>query len=83
MKFTVLWKQQAEDQLAEIWLASDRSPEVTVAADELEKILRNDAQNQGESRSDSRRVVFIPPLVVAFRVNEDDRVVWVLSVHAK
>lgn len=83
MRYTVLWKLQAEDQLAEIWTASSDRNAVSAATHEAERLLQHDPQSRGESRLDDRRVLFVGPLRIAFRVDEGDRKVWILSVHGK
>jgi len=80
MSYTVIWKPAAEDESARIWAdAADRAP-VTHAADEIDRLLRLKPQDQGESRSEHVRVMFVHPLGVFFHVSEDDRLVSVLRV---
>ena len=55
---------------------------VTAAVDAIDRVLRSDPRGQGESRVDDDRIVIVPPLVVDFRVVEDDRRVEVLGVRA-
>jgi plasmid stabilization system protein ParE len=81
MIYTVLWKQQAEDKLAEVWMASADRNAVSEAAAEVGRLLRSGPESQGESRYGSRRIVFIGPLAVGFRIDEEDRTVWILSIH--
>jgi hypothetical protein len=80
MRFTVVWKREARDQLAEIWLASDNRNGVSNAANEIDRWLRNDPEQKGESRSGNDRIVMVPPLAVVFSVHEEDRIVRILSV---
>lgn len=82
MKYSVFWKKQAEDQLAEIWMTSQDRAAVSAAADGLGRMLKTDPEQLGESRFGTRRIMFIPPLRVAFRVDEDDRTVWILAIHS-
>jgi plasmid stabilization system protein ParE len=81
MKFTVVWKPQAEQHLAHLWtLATDRAA-VSRAADAIDSQLLTEPQRVGESREELQsRLLVEPPLAVAFRVREQDRVVEVLSV---
>jgi plasmid stabilization system protein ParE len=81
MKYTVFWSTIAESQLAEIWLTSADRNAVAKAAHEIDERLRADAENQGESRDHGRRFLFLPPLAVYFRVFDDDRRVYVVSVR--
>ncbi len=81
MKFTVIWKTAAENQLAQIWTDSDRRDAVTDAAREVDSLLKNDPQDHGESRQRmNQRIVYHALLGVVFEVNRDDRIVNVLAV---
>lgn len=80
MKFTVFWKKTAERHLAQIWLdAADRAS-VTKAAHDIEKALKGNPNEIGESRDEENRIFFVPPLGVTFTVNELDCQVLVASV---
>lgn len=81
MKFTVIWTPTAEKDLAAAWVdrAQDRAA-ITRAASSIDTLLRHDPQLQGESRYDTVRILPIPPLGVDFDVNEQDRLVYVLTV---
>jgi mRNA-degrading endonuclease RelE of RelBE toxin-antitoxin system len=80
MIYTVLWRPLAEQQLAQLWLdAADRDATAS-AADFIDKTLRRDPEEKGESRADNSRVLFVPPLVVLFKVEDEDRIVHVTGV---
>jgi plasmid stabilization system protein ParE len=80
MRYTVLWKPAAEQELASIWMnASDRD-NITAAANRIDRLLHSDAESRGESRSAGMRVLVVPPLGVLFTVEPDDRVVSVGTV---
>lgn len=80
MKYTVVWKPPAEEELASLWTASaDRQP-LRSAADQIDRLLGSDPANQGESRSTEIRVLLLSPLGVFFHINEADRTVSVLRV---
>ncbi len=83
MKFTVSWKPSAQNDLARMWVAADPEDrqEITLAANTIDKQLMVNPQSLGESRSQDRRILFMPPLVVIFEVLEQDRTVWVLTVN--
>jgi plasmid stabilization system protein ParE len=81
MDGTVVWLPDAETELAAIWLSSSERNLVTVAADQIDARLRHDPENVGESRSEGRRVLIVPPLVAFYRVNPDDRIVRVVHVR--
>ena len=80
MIFTVVWMESAEDELARLWEATADKRSMTWASNRIDAELRRDGQRQGESRSDDRRILFVPPLGVLFEVREPDRLIVVLSV---
>jgi plasmid stabilization system protein ParE len=80
MKYVVRWNRSAERELAEIWVAAANRNAVTSAAREVDRLLRFQPGEQGESRSDGFRVMIVEPLTVFFHVNESDRVVSVVRV---
>jgi hypothetical protein len=81
MDWTVVWLPDAENELAELWLASPDRESVTVAADQIDQLLQRSPESAGESRAAGRRVVIIPPLAVFYRVLPEDRIVQVSHVR--
>jgi plasmid stabilization system protein ParE len=80
MRFTVVWKPEAERRLATIWTEATDRDAVTRAAGVIDRALRSDPENVGESRNKGRRICHEPPLGVIFRVSPPDRMVTVLTV---
>jgi len=80
MRYTVVWKPEAERRLTELWLATNDQERLSDAANLIERELAVNPDSVGEQRIGSIRVVFVPPLGVYFRVNSEDRQVLVLSV---
>jgi len=80
MKYTVVWKPDAEDELARLWQASSQQGAISAAADQIDRVLGQRPLDEGESRGGSMRVIFLPPLGVFYHVSEDDRLVSVLRV---
>jgi hypothetical protein len=80
--FTVDWLQSALDELARIWLILDSAGRraVTEAAAQIDRELAESADTVGESRFDTLRVHYVPPLGLTFDVNLKDRVVRVVNV---
>jgi hypothetical protein len=71
--YTVRWKRAALNRLTELWLdAADRST-VTMAVDEIDRLLAADPHAAGESR-------FVPALGVFFDVHQSSQFVEVLKV---
>lgn len=81
MNFTVIWRPAAEQELTSLWLASRSKYGLRDAANEIDRALRCDPLNVGESRNANRRIAIEGPLVVEFEVREDDRVVLVTAVR--
>jgi hypothetical protein len=66
--------------LAHLWnTASDRNA-IAQASNTIDRLLGQDPLAVGESRSGPVRVLIEPPLVVQYKVSEDDRLVEVLRV---
>ena len=80
MRWSVLWKPRAEEQLARIWLEAEDRQAVRAAADFLDAELSQAPMSVGESRSGSVRVAFAAPLGFELEAAEPDRVVYVLAV---
>ncbi len=80
--FRVEWLQSALNELAAIWLKADSSTRdaVTVAARQIDRQLAARPEQQGESRTGGRRILFVYPLAVVFRVDAQRRTVSVLNV---
>lgn len=80
MNFRVIWRPEAEQELTDIWLGSRFRSHVTEAASLIDEKLGRDPDSTGESRDESFRVVFSPPLGVRCYVDDVNRIVIVLSV---
>jgi hypothetical protein len=80
MKYTVVWKPEAEEELARLWTGAGDRGAVAAAADQIDTSLQWDPESQGESRSGANRIMIVPPLAIHFRVSADDRLVYVLEV---
>ena len=80
--YTVHWSKTALDELTELWLAADSSQRerITSVIESTDRQLSIDPLAVGESREQGRRVFFEPPLGMALRIDEVDRIVQVLHV---
>ena len=82
MKFTVEWSRRALDAIAKLWLDhSDQRSAITQAIATIDQLLQFAPENQGESRDDDRRILFVPPLVVIFRVDIDRQLARILDAR--
>ncbi len=79
-RYTVVWHDDAKNQLAEIWMnASDRQS-VTLAANAIDRDLAVDTATKGIAVEGDLRQVIVPPLRVLFAVSAPDRMVRILDV---
>ena len=81
MKYTVTWKPSVKQRLADIWMTAPDRRAVTEAADAIDKSLRVDPRDHGESRGGTLRILIAVPLAVVYDIREDDRLIEVLSVR--
>lgn len=82
VKYAVRWSRQALDALAQLWLDNPaQRAEFTQATATIDQLLLVNPHEQGESRDDGRRILFVPPLIVIFSVDADHNVVRMLSVR--
>jgi hypothetical protein len=81
--FHVEWLQSALDELAALWVLADSELRraITAATDDIDRRLSRDPTNEGESRPGRRRIMFVPPLAVAIRIEPDGQRVSVLHVR--
>jgi hypothetical protein len=81
--FRVKWLQSALNDLAAAWVQTDSTERaaITAASNQIDKRLSGDPEEEGESRPKGRRITFVPPLAVTFRVEPDGRTVSVVKVR--
>ena len=80
-RYTVVWVESAQSELASIWLSASNRNAVTVAADEIDRVLATDATDQGVNVSEGLRALFVQPLRVLFTASDEDRIAEVLRVR--
>jgi hypothetical protein len=81
-RFTVLWRQTALDQLAEIWLAASDRDQVTRAVNAIDSLLSTDPSGDPTKElAEGLRTVIVLPLRVTYAVQEDDRTVDVAIIR--
>jgi hypothetical protein len=71
MKYVVIWEPPAERDLTEMWLGSRWRHAIARAADEIDAVLKREPRDCGESRDGGRRVMFVWPLGVSFKIDEE------------
>lgn len=80
--YTLIWIPSALDDLAEMWLQADAAmrQQITAASGEIDRRLKRNPLDEGESREQERRILLVSPLGVKYVVSEDDKLVRVLNV---
>jgi hypothetical protein len=81
MKWTVIYRPPAQDELAGIWLNAPDQQAVADAADEIDRLLARDPIKVGESRGGNSRIVIERPLTVLYDVYPEDAQVEVFAVY--
>jgi hypothetical protein len=77
-KYTVIWHDNAKNQLAAMWVERKNRAAITLAANAIDEELKFDADLKGTPQPDRLRSLHIPPLQVLYAVRESDRIVEVL-----
>ncbi len=81
-RFTVIWSNEAHNQLAQIWLAAADRPAVNAAANAIDGQLANDTQSKGAALIEGLRVLDVPPLHALFSVAVPERLVHIVLVRS-
>jgi plasmid stabilization system protein ParE len=81
--FRVRRERRALDELTRLSTQADSATRqaVTSASHAIDQRLRQNPQQEGESRPRGRRIAFMPPLAVVFRVERDGQTVSVLQIR--
>ncbi len=80
MSYTVEWTDDAEQDLADIWINAPDQKAISSAADELDRQLARDPLSDSESREGAERIAFVIPLAIRFTVDSGRRRVVVTAV---
>ena len=83
MKYHIRWKDLAIDDLTAIWLSATSSERrvIASAAKETDRLLESRPDLAGESRDDDRRIIFVAPLAITFRVDVASAEAQILRVR--
>jgi hypothetical protein len=81
--FQVIWRKHALDDLAKLWIATDAEEGrlLNAACARIDHLLERDPHNEGEGRTRGRRITFVSPLAVMFRVQADGKTVKVSRIR--
>lgn len=80
-RFTVVWDNDAIDELARIWMTSADRESIKAAADKIDALLSSDPGNKGQEHTESLRTLTAEPLEVLVVIRDLDRLVRVLAVR--
>jgi plasmid stabilization system protein ParE len=81
-RYTVSWRPEVKDDLADIWMNTSERQSVSIAADRIDELLARDAASQGNDIHEGLRSLIVEPLLVYFTVSEPDRLAIVWAVRA-
>jgi hypothetical protein len=81
IRFTVIWRDELIDELATYWGDSTERDEISATVDRIDPELSNDAHLKGDDLGEGARRLSIGPLWVYFRVDVDDRKVFVEAIR--
>jgi hypothetical protein len=81
IRFNVTWLKGTQDFLAELWVEGPDRQAIAEAADRIDAELANDAHAKGTAVSEGLRSLSMPPLHILYAVNEQDRLVEVVSLR--
>ena len=79
-RYTVVWKADALDDLADIWLNSTERDRIVSVAESIDLELTVDPRWKSEELSEGLLALVLPPLRILFAINEDDRQVQVYRI---
>ncbi len=79
MRYRVSWDPDAFRGLMRAFVAANQPPSAILAFDEIERILSEDADTQGESREKDRRILIVPPIGAIFRAKPETSEVLILD----
>ena len=80
-RYTVVWSQQAIDNLAQLWVEGTDRNEIAEAGNAIDRELAVDPANKGIAVRECLRSLSVPPLRVLFEVEEPDRLVKVVTIR--
>ena len=74
-RYTVVWEPDADNDVAELWMAAPNPDAVTSAIHRVIAYLSHEPEDCGEELREGLRVLNVPPLRVIYSVRPEDRLV--------
>jgi mRNA-degrading endonuclease RelE of RelBE toxin-antitoxin system len=81
IRYTVIWRPQAESDLSRLWMSALDRQSIANASDDIDKKLATDPEKRGEAAAEGLRRLNVLPLTVLYDIETDDRRVTVLTVR--
>lgn len=81
-RFTVVWRREAEEELAKLWLQATDRAALSSASVAIDRTLANDPAEKGADIGQGLFTLILAPLVVVYSISDDDRMVRVQLVRA-
>jgi plasmid stabilization system protein ParE len=81
-RFTVVWEEDARNDLTDIWIRATDREAVAMAANEIDRMLSEEPQLRGIHACEGLRLFVVFPLRIYFFVRVEDRLVDVVSVKS-
>jgi hypothetical protein len=78
--YTVVWRDEALNELASIWVKAPVRNEITIAVDLIDAELSEDPASKGKAMLIGLLKYVAPPLQVLYEVENDERLARVLAV---
>jgi len=79
-RYTVVWRDEALNELADIWVQSSDRDAVTRSVRSLDMLLSADPNLKGDVLLKGLRQLLEPPLRILYEVQVEDRLARVLAV---
>lgn len=80
MNYFIAWLPSAHDRLEQIWMAAEDNRDVLRAANAIDHLLAQNPYRDDAMMVGDEITLIVEPLAVDYRVSQDDRKVFILSV---
>jgi hypothetical protein len=80
MKFTIVWQEEAEQELCTLWMEAADRQSLADAADRIDRELQRNPASFGELQPDGSYELKVYPIKIRYDVLPDDCRVTVLTV---
>ena len=80
MNYAIIWLEEAEEQLADLWMRANDPKGINEYIEFVERLLGYAPLDFGESRGGNDRIILSGPVGLIYRVDEANRTVQVVTV---